>query len=206
MSNYSFESQREWSPEDTWSLTNDCPVQLLRVLSLWVSHLSQYCIQNIGIWTIQNEMLQKPNKDRRKNGQYSPLNNSLTVLDQTVFTVFTTISHRAATSVSATHMSLFWVTRMAFSTFSSISGRPAYMATTGASLVTPSIWQSVSQPWKHIHAQRGYNNPKDPGRSLCTLWFEIFTSLFLAGVHIPHESFQAPISPGAIDGEDGFWT
>ena len=103
-------------------------------------------------------------------------------------------------------MSLFWVTRMAFSTFSSISGRPAYMATTGASLVTPSIWQSVSQPWKHIHAQRDYNNPNSPGEVFVHLRFEIFTGFFLASVHIPHESFQAPISPGAIDGEDGFWT
>lgn len=34
----------------------------------------------------------------------------------------------------------------------------------------------------------------------------IFTSFFFACIHISEESFQAPISPGAIYGEDGFGT
>ena len=70
-------------------------------------------------------------------------------------------SYLAAARVTATHMSLFCVTRVAFSTFSSISGRPANMATTGASLVTPSIWQSTSQPQKtHTYADI-MQQPKD---------------------------------------------
>lgn len=63
-------------------------------------------------------------------------------------------SHLAAANVIATHISLFCVTRMTSSTLSSSSGQPAYMATTGASLVTPSIWQSTSQPQNHTPTHR----------------------------------------------------
>lgn len=150
------------------TLTNDSLVQLLRIRSIGVIQLSQNCIQSVGIWTIHNEMLQKPNVAQTKSDRWIEACNSLACHDVSTYL--------AAASVTATHISLFWVTRMAFSTFSSISGRPAYIATTGAILVTPSIWQSTSQPqrqntWRSQPCKSGH------GKVFVQLWYLPVSSL-----------------------------
>lgn len=49
------------------SHTDDCSVQILRLLPVPVTELSQNHLQNLWIWSVQNKMFQKPGRIKNKS-------------------------------------------------------------------------------------------------------------------------------------------
>lgn len=96
------------------SHTNHGFIQILGLLPVGVSELTDHWLQGFWVRPVQYEVLQESGKSVNNSAGWTPNETSLRRK-----------SHLAAAKVSATQASLFWVTRTASSTFSSISGFPA---------------------------------------------------------------------------------